>query len=221
MCILLFPKVSVHSNHSINLKKEGKLLAHELLAEIINFLPLKLKWPNLRISFIFDLFLFKKQSQWIITIKKHIYLLKNLLDSSNNYLTELKGRVETLESDQLCKVKKALALCFGGLQILSFMVSEVSNVYIFNHKHIVDEFFHIPRLVDTIFMERMTTSQMITTTKKLIDHLLSVKENNNNILVAIDSSDKYVLKSARKALNVFLDFKIEEKKIQEKENVEE
>uniref|UniRef100_A0A1I8BZ08 Uncharacterized protein n=1 Tax=Meloidogyne hapla TaxID=6305 RepID=A0A1I8BZ08_MELHA len=143
MCILLFPKVSVHSNHSINLKKEGKLLAHELLAEIINFLPLKLKWPNLRISFIFDLFLFKKQSQWIITIKKHIYL------------------------------------------------------------------------------ERMTTSQMITTTKKLIDHLLSVKENNNNILVAIDSSDKYVLKSARKALNVFLDFKIEEKKIQEKENVEE
>ena len=44
----------------------------ELLNEIVNVLPLNLKWEDSRVSFDFDIFLLRNQCQWVIYFKKNL-----------------------------------------------------------------------------------------------------------------------------------------------------
>nr|CAD2135472.1 unnamed protein product [Meloidogyne enterolobii] len=93
------------------MKTERKSLPPELLPEIIDNLPIDLRWSELRISLYFDAFLFKKQSKQIISIKKFLYQLYQLFKSANTCLKNWKPLLASDDStlsnlrnrlDQLC-----------------------------------------------------------------------------------------------------------------------
>jgi len=60
----------------------------ELLSEVVNVLPLNLKWEDSRVSFDFDIFLLQNQREWVIYFKKNLKLvsfsfLKNFLKGTH------------------------------------------------------------------------------------------------------------------------------------------
>ena len=59
-------------------KKDGNSLTLELMVGIVNFLSFNLKWANLRISLIFDLFVLKNQRQWIFCQNKIAFHIKKI-----------------------------------------------------------------------------------------------------------------------------------------------
>ncbi|KAL7073180.1 hypothetical protein ACQ4LE_007536 [Meloidogyne hapla] len=90
----------------------------DLIAEIINFLPLNIRWANLRISFIFDIYLFEKQGKCIIVFKKFFASLANGIVVLNLVVARLNRRVR----DQLRFINGHLNFILAIHNLLHFRV---------------------------------------------------------------------------------------------------
>lgn len=187
--------------HSLNLKNERKSLPSELLPEIINFLPLELKWSKQRVSLSFDISIFKTQSQYIISTKKLFYCLIQILTACKTHAATWNLRVIGTEEPQtLIKCQETLATFYGGLQQLSFLVSLKSPQFKVLHNNIVGQWFAIPNAVGNIAVDCPQTLTMLQLIENLIDALKNVHQD---IYLAINRSNNSVLKLVKKAYRKF------------------
>ncbi|KAL3082100.1 hypothetical protein niasHT_031129 [Heterodera trifolii] len=64
----------------------------ELNAEIVAALPFDIRWANVRISFAFDHFLYKKQAQWI----RNELMRQKIMEENRRRLGQAKRRIEAM-----------------------------------------------------------------------------------------------------------------------------
>ncbi|KAL3078511.1 hypothetical protein niasHT_032807 [Heterodera trifolii] len=64
----------------------------ELNAEIVAALPFDIRWANVRISFAFDHFLYKKQAQWI----RNELIRQKIVEENRQRLGQAKRRIEAM-----------------------------------------------------------------------------------------------------------------------------
>ncbi|KAL3078510.1 hypothetical protein niasHT_032806 [Heterodera trifolii] len=64
----------------------------ELNAEIVAALPFDIRWANVRISFAFDHFLYKKQAQWI----RNELMRQKIMEENRQRLGQAKRRIEAM-----------------------------------------------------------------------------------------------------------------------------
>ncbi|KAL7080578.1 hypothetical protein ACQ4LE_000433 [Meloidogyne hapla] len=175
MYVTSFTKSTIQSIHFTNLKKERKLLPSELLDEIIKFLPIDLKWANLRISVIFYFFVLKTQRRWIFHFKKIVYPYKQLLQRSKDILISLHeyfdkyGTTETSLNAIDLALLRFTRVCFGvSSRVIradyeKFVLSRMNRLYMKNKG-------------DTIDSLKKRVSEMFVIIESLINSLLDLNQ---------------------------------------------
>uniref|UniRef100_A0A1I8BZ04 F-box domain-containing protein n=1 Tax=Meloidogyne hapla TaxID=6305 RepID=A0A1I8BZ04_MELHA len=151
MYVTSFTKSTIQSIHFTNLKKERKLLPSELLDEIIKFLPIDLKWANLRISY-----------------KQLLQRSKDILISLHEYFDKY-GTTETSLNAIDLALLRFTRVCFGvSSRVIradyeKFVLSRMNRLYMKNKG-------------DTIDSLKKRVSEMFVIIESLINSLLDLNQ---------------------------------------------
>nr|CAD2148778.1 unnamed protein product [Meloidogyne enterolobii] len=97
----------------------------ELLNEIVNVLPLNLKWEDFRVSSDFDIFLLRNQCQWVIYFKKNLKPISEnlaLVKTRFEYFANNLGSVTTQVN--LLSLNKQCNLAYERLRLLCLLLVE-------------------------------------------------------------------------------------------------
>ncbi|KAL7080262.1 hypothetical protein ACQ4LE_000742 [Meloidogyne hapla] len=173
MHVISVPKDLIQSNHFTNLK-ERKVLPSELLAEIIKFLPLDIKWTNLRISVVFYFFVLKTQRRWIFHFKRIVDPVRQLLQLSKDKLISLHAFF-----DKQGTTETSLWEIYYTLSIFWNVCSNIAwNVVRADHDKLLDQKPSIWKEegYDTIDYKKKRASKMFVINESLINILLGLDQ---------------------------------------------
>ncbi|KAL7071594.1 hypothetical protein ACQ4LE_009303 [Meloidogyne hapla] len=137
------------------MKSKKTILPSELLYELINFIPLNIKWAKIRVSLIFDFFILKHQIKWI------------------KYLKILKKKVVSLLKQLVATFKEIFGKDFEKIELLVFLNSRIED-FPFELKKRAEK--------STIVMPDYTWPTINLSDK---DYLKSCFVDRKNILIAI------------------------------------